>query len=141
MIVRSFSIPVGDFAVLSRLFSVHDARPSSCPGCGPAAFPPGKPLGIVGHGLYQRQMLGVALDGPLAVYVRRYLCRGCDKTISVLPDGLLPWLWYAGTVILLALVQSLLLARAAREIRERFGPSNSSARTCVSRTACLEVLP
>jgi hypothetical protein len=76
----------------------------------------------VGHGSYLRQVLGrLSAAKALVIRVRRYLCRGCERTISVLPDALLPRRWYAGTAILLALTLSLLCGVSAREVRRRLG--------------------
>lgn len=119
-IVRQFPVDVEDLHTLSRLPSVDDLRPCSCPLCGQPARPPGKLLGIVGHGTYLRQVLGlVEAAKALVIHVRRYRCRGCRTTISVLPDALLPRRWYAGTAILLALRLSLLIGAPAAEVRRR----------------------
>ena len=76
----------------------------------------------MGHGTYLRQVLGrLSAAKALVIRVRRYLCRGCKRTISVLPDALLPGRWYAATVILLALTLSLLCGVSAREVRRRLG--------------------
>ena len=122
LILVDFPVAVEDLAHRSRLPSVDDLRPCSCPLCGQPARPPGSKLGIVGNGTYCRQVLGL-LSGSesLVIFVRRYLCRSCDRTISVLPDTLLPWRWYAGTAMLLALMLSLLQGRTANEVRRRLG--------------------
>ena len=121
-IVCAFPVDVEDLRSLSRLPSVDEQRPCFCPLCGQPARPPGKLLGIVGHGTYLRQVLGLVEAGKaLVIRVRRYLCRGCRTTIGVLPDALLPRRWYAGTVILLALWLSLLIGIPAAEVRRRLG--------------------
>lgn len=120
--LRPFSADVEDLVDRSRFPSVDELRPSACPLCKEPSRPPGKRLGIVGHGTYLRQVLGwVEAGKTLVIRVRRYLCRGCRRTISVLPDTLLPRRWYAGGVILLALTLSLLRGVPAAEIRRRFG--------------------
>lgn len=106
----------------TRLPSVESLRPRSCPLCGKLAYVPGEPLGIVGHGTYRRQVLGVAEgDGEAMALVRRYLCRGCERTLSVLSDLLHPHRWYAAGVILEALKLHLLEGASEGEIRRRFG--------------------
>lgn len=121
-IVRPFAVDFEDLVDLCRIPPVDDLRPPACPRCGKPARRPGEPLGIVGHGTYRRQVLGLVEAGKtLIIRVRRYLCRGCRTTISVLPDTLLPRRWYAGAVILLALTLSLLLGVPAREVRRRLG--------------------
>jgi hypothetical protein len=122
VIVRAFPVEVEDLCALSRLPSVEELRPHACPLCGRPSRPPGEQLGLVGHGTYLRQVLGrLCAAKALVIRVRRYLCRGCRRTISVLPDALLPGRWYAGTVILLALTLSLLCGIPAREVRRRLG--------------------
>jgi hypothetical protein len=123
-----FPVAVEDLAHRSRLPAVEDLRPSSCPLCGQPSRPPGSNLGIVGHGTYTRQVLGLvgAAGGTLVIFVRRYVCRGCGGTISVLPDTLLPWRWYAGTAMLLALVLSLLRSQTASEVRAILGSAGAT---------------
>lgn len=105
-----------------RLPSVESLRPRSCPLCGQLAFVPGERLGIVGHGTYRRQVLGVAeVGGETMAIVRRYLCRGCEHTLSVLSDFLHPHRWYAAGAILEALKLHLLEGASEAEIRRRFG--------------------
>lgn len=112
---------------MSRCPSVEDLRPLACPLCKEPARPPGERLGIVGHGTYRRQVLGhLEAAKTLVIRVRRYLCRGCRATISVLPEALLPRRWYAGGVILLALTLSLLLGIPAVEVRRRLGESGET---------------
>ena len=83
-------------------------RPDHCPQC--EAQQP-----LAGHGFYQRTLVDVAFDG--VIRVRRYLCRLCKRTVSLLPDFALPWLRFSLTVIALFLVarllQGLTLAAAA----------------------------
>lgn len=107
----------------SRLFpGVEAQRPASCPLCGQLAFSPGERLGIVGHGTYRRQVLGVVEATREAVTrVRRYFCRGCRRTISVLSDHLHPRRWYAARAILEALWLHLVEERSEAEIREALG--------------------
>ena len=123
-ILRPFSVDVEDLVDVSRLPSVEELRPCVCPLCGNPARPPGKRLGIVGHGTYLRQVLGRGRD--LVIRVRRYLCRGCGRTISVLMETLLPRRWYAGTAILVALTLSLLLEVPAAEVRCRLSRARPS---------------
>lgn len=107
----------------TRLPSVDALRPASCPLCGHLAVSPGEPLGIVGHGTYERQVLGVVEEscGRTTTLVRRYLCRGCGRTLSVLADHLHPRRWYAAAVILEALRLHLIEEVCEPEIRRRLG--------------------
>lgn len=105
----------------ARRPSVDSLRPSSCPLCGQLARIAGKPLGIVGHGTYRRQVLGVfGADVEATTLVRRYLCRGCAHTLSVLSDFLHPRRCYAAVVILEALRRHLLDDKTEVEVRREF---------------------
>ena len=85
-------------------------RPDHCPQC-EAKHP------LTGHGFYRRTIVGVAFDG--VIRIRRYLCRACRRTVSLLPEFALPWLRFSIPLIALFLVARLLkgltLAAAARE--------------------------
>jgi hypothetical protein len=92
-------------------------RPDHCPQC--KAKQP-----LAGHGFYQRALVDVAFDG--VIRVRRYLCRLCQRTVSLLPEFALPWLRFSLTVISLFLVARLLrgltLAAAALAASQRAMP-------------------
>jgi hypothetical protein len=74
-------------------------RPDRCPQC-EAKHP------LTGHGFYRRTLAAVAFDG--IIRVRRYLCRSCKRTVSLLPEFALPWLRFSVSVIALFLVARLL---------------------------------
>lgn len=84
-------------------------RPDHCPQC-EANHP------LTGHGFYHRTLVGAAFDG--VIRVRRYLCRSCRRTVSLLPEFAFPWLRFSVSVIALFLVARLLngltLVAAAR---------------------------
>jgi len=74
-------------------------RPDHCSQC--EAHQP-----LSAHGFYSRTLVDVALDG--VIRVRRYLCRCCRRTISLLPEFALPYLRFSITVIALFLIARLL---------------------------------
>jgi hypothetical protein len=74
-------------------------RPGHCPQC--EAKQP-----LTGHGFYCRTLVDLAFDG--VIRVRRYLCRICKRTVSLLPEFALPWLRFGISVIALFLVARLL---------------------------------
>lgn len=74
-------------------------RPDHCPQC-EAKRP------LTGHGFYRRTLVDGAFDG--SIRVRRYLCRCCKRTVSLLPEFALPWLRFSVSVIALFLVARLL---------------------------------
>lgn len=83
-------------------------RPDHCPQCRAQQA-------LIGHGFYVRTLVDCGWAG--AIRVRRYLCRLCQRTVSLLPDRALPWLRFSVPVISLFLVarllQGLTLAAAA----------------------------
>ncbi len=58
-------------------------RPDHCPQC--SARQP-----LVAHGFYGRTLVEAGFDG--SIRVRRYLCRSCKRTVSLLPEFALPYL-------------------------------------------------
>ncbi len=99
---------------------IEQVRPAACPACGNLAHKPDARLGIVGHGSYERQIRGIdAAMRYATIRVRRFLCRACEQTISILPDLLHPRRWYGAWAILTTLVLHLMRATTAREIAER----------------------
>jgi transposase-like protein len=74
-------------------------RPSRCPQCQAK-----QPLSA--HGFYTRTLIDIDFDG--VIRVRRYLCNACRRTVSLLPEFILPYLRSSLTVIALFLVTRLL---------------------------------
>jgi hypothetical protein len=52
-------------------------RPDHCPQC-PSLQP------LIAHGFYSRTLAEAGFDG--SIRVRRYLCRSCRRTVSLLPE-------------------------------------------------------
>ena len=69
-------------------------RPGHCPQCQTK-----HPLSA--HGFYTRTLIDTAFDG--VIRVRRYLCNACRRTVSLLPEFILPYLRSSLTVIALFL--------------------------------------
>jgi uncharacterized protein DUF6431 len=74
-------------------------RPDHCPQC--AAQRP-----LAAHGFYSRTVVDVEFAG--SIRVRRYLCHGCKRTVSLLPEFALPYLRFSILVISLFLIARLL---------------------------------
>jgi len=74
-------------------------RPDHCPQC--QAKPP-----LTAHGFYHRSLTDPEFEGDLPV--RRYLCRSCKRTVSLLPQFALPFLRFSIPVIALFLIARLL---------------------------------
>jgi hypothetical protein len=81
-------------------------RPDQCPLCRARAC-------FLAHGFYYRTVVDVEFDGSIAI--RRYLCRLCRRTVSLLPDFILPYLRHSIVIIALFLVSRLLTVRSLRE--------------------------
>lgn len=92
-------------------------RPDHCPQCEAKQA-------LTGHGFYRRTLIEGDFDG--VIRVRRYLCRQCKRTVSLLPQFALPWLRFSITVLSLFLVASLLqgltLAAAALAASQKAMP-------------------
>ena len=82
-----------------RLADPDCFRPGHCPQC--HAKQP-----LTAHGFYTRTLVDTAFDG--VIRVRRYLCRACRRTVSLLPEFILPYLRSSLMVIALFLVARLL---------------------------------
>jgi len=74
-------------------------RPDHCPQCQAAHE-------LTAHGFYSRTLVDRAFDG--SIRVRRYLCRSCKRTVSLLPQFALPYLRFGITAIALFLIARLL---------------------------------
>jgi hypothetical protein len=81
-------------------------RPDRCPLCQARCC-------FLAHGFYYRTVVHVEFDGSIPV--RRYLRRLCRRTVSRLPDFVLPYLRHSIVIISLFLVSRLLAARSLRE--------------------------
>jgi hypothetical protein len=73
-------------------------RPDHCPQCQATQ-------GLTAHGFYRRTLVDAGFDG--SIRVRRYLCRPCRRTVSLLPQFALPYLRFRVTVIALFLMARL----------------------------------
>jgi len=82
-----------------RLADPDCYRPGHCPQC-PAKQP------LTAHGFYTRTLIDTAFDG--VIRVRRYLCHACRRTVSLLPEFILPYLRSSVMAIALFLIARLL---------------------------------
>jgi transposase-like protein len=96
-ILHPFAGSVEQYA--EQLADADCHRPSACPQC-QARHP------LTAHGFYTRTLIDVAFDG--IIRVRRYLCQDCKRTVSLLPQFVLPYLRASIVVIALFLLARLL---------------------------------
>lgn len=111
---------------LQKSPSVDEVRPARCVDCDGAARESGRALGIVGHGLRDRQQRGpVAPDAVPTVeivLVRRYLCLRCAAVMTVVPRDVEPRRHYARPAIALALARLGLLGETEAAVRQSISP-------------------
>lgn len=74
-------------------------RPDHCPQCQAQHR-------LTSHGFYGRTLVDAGFEG--SIRVRRYLCRSCRRTVSLLPEFALPYLRFSISVISLFLIARLL---------------------------------
>ena len=82
-----------------QLVNPDSHRPGHCPQCQIK-----RPL--TAHGFYTRTLIDTVFDG--VIRVRRYLCQACQRTVSLLPEFILPYLRSSVMVIALFLIARLL---------------------------------
>lgn len=74
-------------------------RPTHCPQCQAQHS-------LTAHGFYSRTLVDAGFDG--SIRVRRYLCRSCKRTVSLLPEFALPFLRFSVSILSLFLAARLL---------------------------------
>src|SRR5947209_13218786 len=89
-------------------------RPGHCPQCQTK-----RPL--TAHGFYTRTLIDTVFDG--VIRVRRYLCQACQRTVSLLPEFVLPYLRSSLTVIALFLIARLLQGQTLQNAARSLPPS------------------
>lgn len=108
-------------------------RPACCSKCGAASRPPGAALGLVGHGVRERQVRGPsdAAGEPTirTLVVRRYRCIRCGGITTVLPRGLCARRHYSASAIGLSLCLFGMLGLSLGETRARVCPWRSGFET------------
>src|SRR5580692_1728476 len=82
-----------------QLANPDSYRPGHCPQC-QAKHP------LTAHGFYTRTVIDTTFDG--VIRVRRYLCQACRRTVSLLPEFVLPYLRSSLMVIAMFLIARLL---------------------------------
>ena len=87
---------------IEQLDNPDSYRPGHCPQC-QAKHP------LTAHGFYTRTLIDTAFDG--VIRVRRYLCQTCQRTVSLLPEFVLPYLRSSLAVIALFLITCLLMTQ------------------------------
>lgn len=116
---------------------VGEVRPGRCPDCGFASGPIGSDLGLHGHGLRSRQLLGPMAPGaePMAaeIEVRRYRCRNCKAVMTVGPAGTMTSRLYSAAAIAWALALYGLSALPPASVRALISPWRVTGHEAVRR--------
>ena len=76
----------------SQVRQMHWERLGRCELCGGEGC-------LIGHGYYLRKPKGLIARKNVGVWIKRWLCKQCHRTISVLPDFLLIFRHYVVRVI------------------------------------------
>jgi transposase-like protein len=97
-----------------RLADPDSHRPANCPQCQEK-----RPL--TAHGFYTRTLTDTAFEG--VIRVRRYLCNACQRTVSLLPEFVLPYLRSSLPVIALFLIARLLRGQTLEAAAQTAPPS------------------
>ncbi len=92
-------------------------RPARCPQCDSKQR-------LATHGFYRRSVVDVELE--CVIRVRRYLCRGCRRTVSLLPEFVLPYLRFTlrmmGMFLKARLAEGQTLRAAAEAVKQKGAP-------------------
>src|ERR1700722_4385579 len=99
---------------IEQLADPDSYRPGHCPNC-QAKHP------LTAHGFYTRAVIDTAFDG--VIRVRRYLCETCQRTVSLLPEFVLPYLRSSLTVIALFLIARLFRGQTLQSAAATAPPS------------------
>lgn len=101
---------------------IDGVRPSHCPGCSAVSLPVGESIVLVGHGVRIRGLRWKTGCGnqiqDTSIWVRRFLCRRCAVTITVLPTTVEPRQRYARDLIVFLLAVWALEHVPAAELRD-----------------------
>ena len=96
-ILHPFAGPIQQYA--EQIADPDRYRPDHCPQCQAQHS-------LIAHGFYSRTLVDAGFDD--SIRVRRYLCRSCKRTVSLLPQFALPYLRFGIAVIALFLIARLL---------------------------------
>lgn len=110
---------------------VAEVRPTHCRWCKAASQPVGRPLVLVGHGVRRRQLWGpLQPKGPprlVEAFVRRFLCRQCQQTMTVGPRQRQRQRLYNASTLLLALALWGLCGMGSVALRALLSPWQGTA--------------
>jgi hypothetical protein len=115
-IVTEFYCLVQDY--VARFAQLVFPRPAGCPLCGAVDT-------LIGHGFYLRQPIATPHQ-VYSVYIKRWYCKACHHTVSMLPSFLLRYRHY-----LLDVIQPVVVTRF----------EDNASWTKVSRRCAVEGLP
>lgn len=108
---------------IENLPTVDEVRPARCPDCGAASRPVGEAIVVVGHGKRERCVAHIRRPNAeitsVTFFVRRFLCRACKATITVLPRALASRRRYSLCAIAVALALWSTNDQSAEAVRDQ----------------------
>lgn len=125
VILANFGLDVQQYC---RQFSqLVFPRPDACPVCGAVDH-------LIGHGSYGRTVCDQ--HNVFTIRVKRFLCKVCRRTLSLLPTFCLPYRHYLAWTIQRVISLRLQTDSSWKAIRQRFLPSDvPTLTTCREWTA------
>jgi hypothetical protein len=125
---------------VAQVPGVDAVRPATCPCCGRAGQPAGAPLGIIGHGLRERQQRGPLVAGGapklVTVHARRYACT-CGVILMVVPSETLRRRLYTVSAVAWALSLFGVEQATPAQVRQRTSPLSIIGATAAAGWATL----
>jgi hypothetical protein len=117
--------------------SVDQLRPARCLCCNAPSRPVGGCLGLHGHGLRDRSLLGALTPCAevqwFTVRVRRYRCTACQAILTVVPRGVLRRRLYCASAIGWVLARVGLDGATTAQVRAELSPSTLVGVAAVDR--------
>jgi hypothetical protein len=116
---------------------VDQVRPARCLCCNAPSRPVGGCLGLHGHGLRDRSILGALTPSAevqwFTVRVRRYRCTACEAIVTVVPRGVLRRRLYSASAIGWVLARVGLDGVTTAQVRAELSPSRVVGVAAVDR--------
>jgi len=117
IIFRTHQTPQEYCADSSKFCGEYPEAPAKCPfkGCG-------VPVPMKKHGYYRRYLISLGFSGDIKI--RRYKCRKCRHTVSMLPFFCIPLYTY-GVDLVVGLMRKAVESRSIRKAAKTFNEASS----------------
>ena len=128
MVIAHCSLRIDDFIEERPLPPTDFVRPRTCGSCGALGQPLGRSPNLVGHGTSKRLVRGAGENRDVVVIrVRRFLCRKCGATTTVLPSEVYPRRHYSAPAILASLVRVVVEKQGTGTARQELWQTETTA--------------